>query len=234
MIERLHQKFSPEQISGHLAASGLQISHERIYQHIWADKRGGGFLWQHLRGRQRRGRRYKSYRSRSKGQIVGRVGIEHRPAIVDQRRRIGDVEVDLMLGKGRRQALLTIVDRRARYLAVEKVAGKHADVVAGALIRALSKLGRKTLTITSDNGKEFSQHQRISQETGASYYFARPYASWERGTNENTNGLLRQYFPKDRDFSTITNEEINFAVNQLNAGPRKTLSFKTPAELFFR
>lgn len=233
VIERLHQKFSPEQISGHLARAGLYISHERIYQHIWSDKRGGGFLWLHLRGRHRRGRRYQTHRSRSRGQIVGRVGIEHRPKVVEQRKRIGDVEIDLVFGSGRREALLTIVDRHTKYLAVEKVASKHAEVVADALIHALDHLGRPTLTITSDNGKEFSQHARIAEAIGASYYFARPYASWERGTNENTNGLLRQYFPKDRDFSTINQEEIDFAVTQLNNRPRKTLGFKTPIELFF-
>jgi IS30 family transposase len=232
VVARLCCRYSPEQISGDLARWGIaRISHERIYQYIWADKRKNGNLWTFLRGRLRRGRRYRVNRQR--GQIVGRVGIEQRPAIVNARGRRGDYEIDTVFGKGRKCALVTMVDRRARFLVVEKVATKHAKGVATALVAGLQRTGRRVHTLTSDNGKEFALHRQVSTALGAKFFFARPYASWERGTNENTNGLLRQYFLKDCDFSVITQEAINFAVNELNRRPRKTLGFRTPHEVFF-
>ena len=228
---RLRCRLSPEQISGELARNGTCISHERIYRYIWADKRKQGDLWTFLRGKLRRGRRYRINRQR--GQIVGRIGIEHRPAIANERRRRGDYEIDTVFGKGRKAPLLTIVDRRTKFLVVEQVASKHAEGVATGLIRGLQGTGRRVHTITSDNGKEFAQHRQVANTLNAKFFFARPYASWERGTNENTNGLLRQYFPKERDFSTITQEEIDFAVHELNHRPRKLLGFRTPNEVFF-
>lgn len=230
--EHLRERLSPEQISGRRARPGLPaISHESIYRHVWANRKQGGTLWMHLRGRLRRGRRYR--RNHQRGQIANRVGIEHRALIVEERRRCGDYEVDTVFGRRYRAPLLTIVDRRSRYLMVQPLASKHAGPVAAALVEALRESARPVHTITSDNGKEFARHQEVAQALGAQFYFARPYASWERGTNENTNGLLRQYFPKDRDFSTITPQEIDFAVHQLNHRPRKTLGFRTPHEVFF-
>lgn len=230
--DRLHRRHSPEQISGDLIRQGIaRISHEQIYLHIWSDKRKGGSLWTFLRGKLRRGRRYR--RNRQRGQIAGRVGIEHRSCVANERRRRGDYEIDTVFGKGHKSALVTIVDRRTRFLIVEKVASKHADGVAAALIQGLKRTGRRVHTITSDNGKEFAHHRRVATALNAKFFFARPYASWERGTNENTNGLLRQYFPKERDFSTITQKEIDFAVQELNQRPRKILEFKSPNEVFF-
>jgi IS30 family transposase len=230
--QQLRERLSPEQISGRRARQGLEpVSHESIYRHIWTDKKKGGALWTWLRGKLRRGRRYRAYRSR--GQIIGRVGIEHRPAVVERRSRRGDYEIDTVFGKRNKATLLTIVDRRSRRLIIEKVASKHSHPVAVALVRALRGTGKPVHTITSDNGKEFAYHRQIAQALKAKFFFARPYASWERGTNENTNGLLRQYFPKDRDFSTITQKEIDFAAQQLNHRPRKTLGFRTPHEVFF-
>jgi len=228
---RLRCRHSPEQISGELARTGTCISHERIYLYIWADKRKKGDLWTFLRGKLRRGRRYRINRQR--GQIIGRIGIELRPTIANERRRRGDYEIDTVFGRGRKAPLLTIVDRRTKFLVVEQVASKHADGVATGLIQGLQRTRRRVHTITSDNGKEFAQHQQVAKTLKAKFFFARPYASWERGTNENTNGLLRQYFPKERDFSTITQKEIDFAVLELNHRPRKTLGFKTPHEVFF-
>lgn len=230
--EKLMCRHSPEQISGSRRCSGLEpVSHESIYRHIWADKKQGGQLWTFLRGRLRRGRRYR--RNRQRGQIPGRVGIEHRPQAANDRSRRGDFEIDTVFGRRGKATLLTVVDRRTRFALVEKVPSKHALAVARALVRGLRHTGRRVHTITSDNGKEFALHRQIGEALKARFYFARPYASWERGTNENTNGLLRQYFPKDRDFSTITQPEIDFAVNELNQRPRKTLGFKTPHQLFF-
>lgn len=229
--ERLRWRHSPEQISGVLATKGIRVSHERIYRHIWMDKRRQGTLWMFLRGKLRRGRRYRVNQQR--GQIIGRVGIECRPAIANERRRCGDYEIDTVFGAGRKAPLVTMVDRRSKFLLVQQVPSKHAAGVADALIESLQRCGRKTHSITSDNGKEFAQHQRVAKALKAKFFFARPYASWERGTNENTNGLLRQYFPKDRDFTSITDEEINYAVNELNHRPRKTPGFRTPHDVFF-
>jgi IS30 family transposase len=232
VCQQLDARLSPEQISGRGARLGLApVSHESIYRYIWADKRKGGELWRCLRGRLRRGRRYRTYGNR--GQIVGRVGIEHRPAAANARRRRGDYEIDTVFGRRHKAALLTIVDRRSRFTLVEKIPSKQAAGIATALVSALTRTGRRIHTITSDNGKEFAHHRQVAKALNAKFFFARPYASWERGTNENTNGLLRQYFPKDRDFSTITQAEIDFAVHQLNHRPRKTLGFRTPHEVFY-
>lgn len=229
---KLRCRLSPEQISGQHRLQGLpRVSHEMIYRHIWKDKQAGGDLWRFLRGKLRRGRRYR--RNRQRGQIVGRVGIEHRSPVVEARRRRGDWEIDTVFGQRGRSALVTLVDRRTRFIVIEKVSSKHASGVAEAVIRGLSKLQRRVHTITSDNGKEFALHQLIAQALNAKFYFARPYASWERGTNENSNGLLRQYFPKKHDFNLITQNQIDFAAREMNDRPRKTLGFRTPNELFF-
>lgn len=229
---RLRCRRSPEQISVELLRQGIaRISHEWIYLHIRSDKRKGGDLWTFLRGKLRRGWRRRTQRRR--GSIIGRVGIEQRARIANERGRRGDYEIDTVFGKGAHCALVTIVDRRTRFLIVEKVPSKHADVVAAALIRGLRRTGRRVHTITSDNGTEFAHHRHVAKALAAKFYFANPYASWERGTNENTNGLLRQYFPRSRDFSTITQEEIDFAVQEFNDRPRKVLGFKSPNELFF-
>ena len=171
--DRLRCRYSPEQISGDLFRQGVaRISHERIYLHVWSDKRKGGNLWTFLRGKLRRGRRYRSNRQR--GQIAGRVGIEHRSRIANERRRRGDYEIDTVFGKGRKSALVTMVDRRAKFLIVEKVPSKHADGVATALIQGLKRTGRRVHTITSDNGKEFAQHRRVAKALNAKFFFARP------------------------------------------------------------
>ena len=151
----------------------------------------------------------------------------------EARKRRGDWEIDTVFGKRGRAALVTIVDRRTKFFVVELVASKHAAGVAEAVIRGLARLQRRVHTITSDNGKEFALPQQIASALKAKFYFARPYALWERGTNENSNGLLRQYFPKDHNFSLITQQQIDFAVNEMNHRPRKTLGFRTPHALFF-
>lgn len=225
-------RWSPEQIAGRLKVLDEgAISHETIYRRIWRDQRAGGGMWQYLRLKLRRGRRYRTHSPR--GQITGRIGIEQRPQIVADRRRRGDGEVDTLFGQRSRRPLVTLVERTSRYLKVEPVVAKQAEQVKTAVIRALKPLPGKVHTITSDNGREFAEHRSLADALKARFYFARPYASWERGTNENMNGLLRQYFPKHLDFSTITQQEIDHAVTELNARPRKCLAFKTPQEVFF-
>jgi transposase, IS30 family len=232
VIAALQQRWSPEQICYRRKLAGLSpISPESIYLRIWQDKRQGGTLWQCLRHRLRRGKRGRLHKAR--GLIVGRVGIEYRPAIVDTRSRIGDWEADTVFGRQSQAPLLTLVDRRSRYCVIAPLKSKHASHVGERMVAALSTLNTPVHTITSDNGKEFAQHVKVSQALQADFYFARPYASWERGTNENTNGLLRQFFPKQHDFNRITNEDIENAMNLLNNRPRKCLGWFTPNEVFF-
>ena len=225
--------WSPEQISGWLKNNqGISISHERIYQHIWTDKRHGGTLYKHLR--QSNKKRKKQYGSKDKrGQIRNRISIDERPAIVAEKTRIGDWEIDTVIGQNHQGALVTIVDRVSKFTLIKKVASKHAEAVTAATILLLQPYLDKTLTITADNGKEFAGHETIKEQLNADVYFAHPYHSWERGLNENTNGLIRQYFTKGSSFENITDDEVEGVMNKLNHRPRKTLNFKTPHAVFF-
>lgn len=229
----IQQDFSPEQVSGSLKKNhGLMISHETIYRHLLTDKANGGTLYKHLRRSNRK--RKKRYGSRNiRGQIPGRVSIDLRPTIVDNKERIGDWEIDTVIGKNHKGALLTIVERKSKYTLIQKLSYKRSRLVADAAIDLLAPYQDKVFTITSDNGKEFADHQQISKQLTAEMYFAHPYHSWERGLNENTNGLIRQYFPKDTDFKSITIESVRNVMNQLNNRPRKTLDYATPNEVFF-
>jgi len=184
----------------------------------------------HLRCQKKRRKRYGSRDRR--GKIPNRVSIEHRPAVVDQRKRIGDWEADTIIGKGRRQAIVTVLERMSRFIVLEKIEQCTASATEEAIVQLLQPYHLRTLTITFDNGKEFANHQEIARRLQADVYFAHPYASWERGTIENTNGLIRQYFPKCSDFSDITTDRISFVKERLSHRPRKCLDFKTPAMVF--
>ena len=217
--------WSPEQISDYCRSEQvLQISHEWIYQHIYQDKHKGGNLWKHLRCRKKRKKRYGSYEKR--GQIPNRTSIEERPQVVADRSRLGDWEADTIIGKGRKGAIVTLVDRKSRYLRMGLVSKRTKEAVKKMIISLLA--GYPVHTITCDNGKEFADHEDIARALGARIYFAHPYASWERGTNENTNGLIRQYIPKSTDFSALVKTDILFVENRLNMRPRKCLSFNSP------
>ena len=221
-------KYSPEQIVGIAKKEGLPcVSHERIYQHIWSDKRRKGTLYTHLRSK---GRRYRdrSLMRNKRAQIVGRVDISERTVVVDERKRFGDLEVDTIVGKDRKGAILTINDRATGVLKMKKLNGKNASELAEACISALSHWVPNLMTITADNGKEFADHQTIAKKLNIDFYFAKPYHSLERGSNENLNGLIRQYIPKKTDFSTITEEYVQFVEDQLNNRPRKRFNFETP------
>ncbi len=233
LIEHLLQEeWSPEQISLWLKAAGrLTISHEWIYQHVIQDKQCGGTLHKHLRCQKQRKKRYGSYERR--GQIPNKVSIEERPTIVEARQRLGDWELDTIIGKGHKQAIVSLSERKSRLSLIAKVETKGAEGVKDAVITLLKPLAHHVHTITADNGKEFSRHEAIAQALNADFYFAHPYASWERGLNENTNGLIRQYFPKGHDFTTITLKEIQRVMNKLNNRPRKCLGMKTPNQVFF-
>lgn len=227
----LRQQWSPAQIAGRLTLERQPtLSHERIYQYIYSDKRAGGTLHLNLRCQKVRRKRYGRYDRR--GQLPGRRSIETRPKVVEARRRRGDWEADTIIGRGHQQAIVSLTERKSKLTRLVKVRRNTAELVGQAIREQLQPLVVKT--ITSDNGREFAQHQQIAGHLKADFYFAHPYSSWERGLNENTNGLVRQYFPKKSDFSKITDRQLNNVVERLNNRPRKTLGYKTPNEVFFK
>ena len=231
--EKIRQDWSPEQIALWMKKyREISVSHEWIYQYVYMDKRVGGDLHKHLRCQKKRRKRYGSYERR--GKIVDRVSIEQRPNVVDERSRLGDWEADTVIGKKSPYALVTLVERKSRFTLLKKINHRTAAATKEAIVQMMNPYRLKTLTITCDNGKEFADHLSIAEELNTSVYFAHPYSSWERATNENTNGLLRQYFPKGSDFSEITPEQELFAQRRLNTRPRKCLGLETPEMVFFK
>lgn len=229
----LRQDWSPEQICLWLRDNEERsISHEWIYQMIYRNKRNGGDLFRHLRCKCKRRKRYASYTKR--GKIVNSVSIDERPDVVDERARFGDWEADLVEGnRSSKHALLTLTERVARYTLVAKVESKHSAHIAETMINLLSTSGLAVETVTSDNGREFADHESVSDALGIDFYFAHPYSPWERGGNENTNGLLRQYAPKKSDMSQLSEDDIDQAMQRLNNRPRKCLGMKTPNQVLF-
>ena len=229
----LNKDYSPEQISGRAKLEGIAcVSHERLYQHIWQDKKQGGKLHLHLR---RKGRKYRKRGAAidTRGIIKDRVDISLRPDIVDQKQRFGDLEIDTVIGKNHKGALLTINDRVSSMVWIAKLNGKNAAELALKVIEIMNPYKDLIHTITGDNGKEFADHKTICQGLGISFYFAKPYHSWERGANENTNGLIRQYFTKGSSFENIKDKDVAKVQDILNNRPRKKLNFLTPNEYFF-
>lgn len=227
----LQEEWSPDQISGRLKKEGIaDISHEAIYQHIWKDKRTGGTLHKHLR---HNGKKYnkRSSGKAGRGSIPNRVDIDERPPVVEEKARIGDWEGDTIIGANHRGAIVSYVDRCSKFTILKRIGKKTAALVTQA---TLDKLGQGTLpvlTITYDNGKEFSEHSTIASELNASCYFAKPYHSWERGLNEHTNGLVRQYLPKKTDFTEVSDATVQLIADKLNNRPRKVLNYQTPLEM---
>jgi len=230
--EKIQEKWSPEQISGRLKLEeGICISHESIYQHVWADKQQGGKLYTHLR---HSGKKYnkRSSDKAGRGCIPNRIDIKERPAVVEEKSRLGDWEGDLIIGAKHQGAILSIVDRKSKFTLLGKLKNKAADGVVKATKDCFDRLSDPIVhTIAYDNGKEFSSHELISELLDAQCYFATPYHSWERGLNEHTNGLVRQYLPKSTDLSAVTAKEIQKIENALNDRPRKILSYWTPKEM---
>jgi len=225
-FERISEQLSPEQV-----AAELPISHETLYQHIYANKADGGLLWKNLRCQKKKRKRYAGGTDR-RGQIVGRRPIHERPADVESRRTVGHWEGDTVIGAGHKHAIVTLVERRSGYARLTKVSHKTSKQVADAVIKKLRSINARVKTITFDNGKEFAEHARIDEALGSTTYFADPFSSWQRGSNENFNGLLRQYVPKKRHLSTVTDEDLKMIEERLNNRPRKRLGYKTPNQVF--
>jgi IS30 family transposase len=226
-------QWSPEQIRNHMKFAGLKrISHEAIYQHILRDKEKGGSLHHEMRHKIRSYRRRGAPRER-RGRIPNQRMIETRPPIIEQRLRFGDYELDTVIGRPSGEVLVTIVERRSRHTLMLKASDKSAIAVTAAIITALTPYKGKIHTLTYDNGKEFTNHLLIDDVLGSTGYFANPYRSWERGLNENTNGLIRQYFPKRTDFAEVSAEQIQEVQEKLNGRPRKCLGWRTPNQILF-
>lgn len=227
----LREDWSPEQVSRWLRnEESIFVSPEWIYQYILQDKQSGGDLHNHLRCQKQRKKRYGAPDRR--GQIKGRISIDERPDVVSQRSRIGDWEADTVIGKQGGAVLVTLVERKTRWSTIGKAPNRTAQEVKTVILECLQPLASMVQTLTYDNGKEFAQHQEISKELHCSGYFAHPYHSWERGLNENTNGLIRQFFPKGKDLSEVTDSAVQAVMNKLNNRPRKCLGFKTPNQVF--
>ena len=233
VAQKLALYWSPAQISGYRARFKLPaVSHESIYLHIYAQIDGGiGQLHRYLRCQKKRRKRYGGRDRR--GTIPNRVSIDLRPAVVATRERFGDFEVDLMIGPAHQHGLVTINERFSRYAMIAWVPNKQASCVSAVVLSLLMPFKTVVHTITSDNGREFAQHEAIAKALSADYYFAHPYASWERGANENMNGLIRQFFPKKMRLNRVTQADLDRACNLLNHRPRACLNFRTPHEVFF-
>jgi len=227
VIAYLELQWSPEQI-----ASQVAVSLHSIYRFIQQDKSKGGDLYLHLRFKNQRKRKYGSIETR--GQLTNRKSIHDRPAEIEQRSRFGDLEIDTIVGKNHQQSLVSIVDRKTGYLWLKKCNTRKAEEICQATIRLLEPIKAQLKTITADNGKEFSLHEYAAQELEVDWYFADPYSAWQRGTNEHTNGLIRQYVTKGSDLNDYTDAYIAEITQRLNHRPRKRLGFKSPSQVLFQ
>ena len=237
--QALHADWSPESIAGRIRRdfaqdSQMRISTETIYRWIYRDAFQGGLFYTHLRWQHKKCRAQRRYGT-GRGLIPGRISIADRPAVVDLKERFGDWEGDTVEGAKGSGHIASHVERKSRYLIAAKLANKTADVMTAASIKVFQRVPRELRkTLTVDNGKEFARFKDIENKTGLTVYFADPYAAWQRGCNENTNGLLRRYFPKGCNFSAVSDAELAIAVKKLNHRPRKCLDYQTPHEVFLQ
>jgi IS30 family transposase len=228
----LRRCWSPEQIVGQFRAEKKLVpSHETIYRHLRRDKREGGTLFRYMRIMSKMGR--KRYRSRpTRGVLLGKRHITERAAIVDRRGRIGDWEVDTVMGAGSPHCLLTLVERKSGFTLIRKLEARTMAEATAATARVIRRMRCKFHTITFDNGTEFHDYESLERRFGVTCYFATPYHSWERGSNENLNGLVRQYLPKGHCLRHTTQKDCNVIANALNTRPRKRHAFMTPLDVF--
>jgi IS30 family transposase len=230
----LRRKWSPAQIAGRRRRlQQTTMSKETIYRFVRRDRRGGGELWRELRivskfGRKRRGS------PATRGRLVGKRHISERPAVVLRRRQMGHWEGDTVMGADQRHCVLTLVERTTGYVMIRKLSARNKEQAAAALSQLIRSLDGRVRTITLDNGTEFHDYEVVERQHGVKFYFATPYHSWERGTNENTNGLIRQYLPKGTCMKRLSQVECNRIARELNDRPRQRLGFRTPNEAFAR
>jgi IS30 family transposase len=234
LIENLikSEQWSPEQIKGHCDRMHIEmVSHERIYQYIRQDKLKGGKIYKHLRHKLKHRKRSVS----GKHEVIkNKVSIEKRPDVINNKERFGDWEIDLIVGKDNKGAIVTIVERKTAMIMIRKlVNGKNADSLADTVINMLLPYKKNVKSITSDNGSEFARHEKIALKLQADFYFAHPYSSWERGLSEYSNKLIRQYIPKKSNFNNFDDEFIKQIQHKINRRPRKNLNFITPKMAFF-
>jgi len=231
-VKLTHYQWSPEQIKGRCDIDSTpMVSVERIYRYIYEDQSEGGTLYLHLRTARRR-RKKRLNRKHQRGQIPNRIMINQRPEVVDTKERFGDWEVDTIIGKNHKTAILTATERKSQFELMVKTDGTKAESIRKQMINLLAPFKELVKTITSDNGKEFAKHQEIAEKLETDFYFADPYSPWQRGLNEYNNKLIRQYLPKKTDFDLINNKTINMIISKLNNRPRKLLGYKTPNEIF--
>jgi IS30 family transposase len=230
--KKLKEDWSPEQISGRLQLHGeLSISHETIYIHVWRDKEAGGHLYRHLRCSPKlRRKRHNSYDSR--GRLAGKRHLSERPPHIEKRRSVGHWEIDTVVGKGAPDCVTTLVERKTGYALIGKLADRSMLGTSQRTKTLIRRAPDQFRTITADNGTEFHDYEAIERATGVKFYFATPYHSWERGSNENFNGLLRQYLPKRTSQAGITQRDCDRIAKKLNTRPRKRLGYRTPEECF--
>lgn len=229
----LSEKWSPEQISGYLKINDVfLISHETIYRYIWRDKKKGGLLYLHLRcsGKQKR-KRYGAYDSR--GRLAGKKHISERPSEVEERQVFGHWEIDTVAGTGSKHCIVTLVERKSGLVQIGKLKNRTAKELNQKVIHLITQSHSRFKTITADNGTEFHGYKKVEKKTGVPFYFATPYHSWERGTNENTNGLIRQYLPKGMSMEKIDQQYCNYIADKLNSRPRKRHGYETPADVLY-
>ena len=234
VVDRLLKKeWSPEQIAGRLLKDGtLSISHETIYVHVWNDKAAGGSLYKHLRcASKKRRKRHNSYDSR--GRLAGKRHISERPAVVEKRCSIGHWEIDTVVGGGAKDCVATVVERKTGYAFIGKLSDRSKVGMSKRLRMLICRAPSQFTTMTSDNGTEFHDYESVEAATGVKFFFAPPYHSWERGTNENLNGLLRQYLPKRTSLAGLTQRDCDAIAHCLNTRPRKRLGYRTPEEYFY-
>ncbi len=228
----LQQDLSPEQVSGWLSENEwFSISHETIYNYVWRDKAAGGTLWSHLRGSKKlRRKRRNSYDSR--GRLAGKRHISSRPQYIEARASAGHWEIDTVMDDTNSRCILTLVERATGFVMIHKLESKKMALAAKATIKLIRRFPNAFKTITADNGTEFHSYKLVEKATGTRYYFATPYHSWERGSNENTNGLIRQYLPKKTSFRNLSQRQCDRIAHKLNERPRKRLNYWSPRQAF--
>jgi len=227
------QQWSPEQINGYCNKNNIpMVSHERIYQYIYQDKESGGNLFEHLRtGKKKYKKRYGKHKEK-KVIIKNKISIDERSEVINNKERYGDWEIDTIIGKNHKGAIVTIVERKSSFILIRKLKGKNAEELAKQTIRLMMPYKDLVHSITSDNGTEFANHEYIAQKLNAQFYFAHPYSSWERGLSEYSNKLIRQYVPKKSNFDHFSTDYLNEVNIKLNNRPRKLLNFSSPLKVF--